>query len=38
LCALFFFWFLIVVTFSLDMVGYDRTSNLDLFVTRPWFC
>jgi len=27
-----------VVTFSLDMVGYDRTSDLDLFVTRPWFC
>ena len=21
-----------VVTFSLDMVGYDRTSDLDLFV------
>ena len=34
-CALFVFWFLMVVTFSLDMVGYDRTSDLDLFVTRP---
>jgi len=27
-----------VVTFSLDMVGYDRTCDPDLFVTRPWFC
>ena len=28
-CALFFFRFLMVVTFSLDMVWYDRTSDLD---------
>ena len=20
------------------LVGHDRTSDLDLFITRPWFC